>query len=504
MNWSIQLGDVTKAVADWGITGLVFRTISQRPDEAVFTVPVARMDDDPIFAEGSLLKFYRGDSLWFAGHVRPVSCSHRGGVEAQIYQVISPWFWLENNDYQAVWSYYVSVGGGPYTLVNGNSTHVLVNLGANGALINTKTMIERVLDFAISRGALLSKGTIDIPSVYLRVMDIRDQACGEVIRTQLRPHPDAVVYLDYSVWPPRVNIRPASALTAASLARGTFQDLEITAQSDLMRPAVVVRYEKTAVIDGVESRIMEIDRAPEGATGIEEDALNYTINLRGMQAQNAQATLECEALPTTDEDWLTWLKARIPWLNNAQLQNLAFVAGTHPTRTGALGLANELVKGQIPAWVMAGGAAARNEEENLRARITFDWYTADGLTKVSTVEDEEIVQQFQATDAVTGTYYALTNFTPADPQPVGLAAHELAVRSVLHFAGSLAIVEQECSGLVRLGNTLNLTGYRQAAWATMAEMVQSVTEDIFHGTTSVQFGPAGQLYIPDLVNLMLK
>lgn len=506
MNWSITYGTVAKTLADWGVKDLTFRKANQVTDEAAFSMAMARLDDDPIFPEGALLKFYQDATPWFAGHVRPITCAHAGTAASHAYRVACPWIWLENNDYQATWSYYESVGGGPYTLVNGNSTHVLLNLGANGALISTKTMIERVLAFAIARGALLAVGTIDIPTVYLRVTDVRDRACAEIIREQLRPHPDAVVHWDYSVWPPRINIRPASALAAVSLARGVdrISSLSLTPQSDLVRGAVVVRYEKTAVVNGIESRIMVIDRAPAGATGLEDGALNYTINLRGLQVQNAQVELTCTTLPTTDEDWITWIKTKITWLANAQLKNLALVTGTHPTRMGTLTLPNELIKGQVPAWLLVDGVAARTEHDEVKMRLKYDWYTADGVTKLSSMEDQEFVQQFTATDAETGTFSAVTNFTAADPQPVGLAAHEYAVRSVPHYAGQVALTEQECLGNLAMGKRLNLAGYQQAAWGTMGELIQSVTEDVFHGRTTAQFGPPAHLSIPDLVHLILQ
>lgn len=93
------------------------------------------------------------------------------------------------------------------------------------------------------------------------------------------------------------------------------------------------------------------------------------------------------------------------------------------------------------------------------------------------------------------------NDTPESP-PSGLAASYYACRNVLQWQGTLVLHEEECSGVVKVGNTLNLTNGR-TAWASMIALVQQTTEDLFKGKTEVTFGPPEHLSPQDFIAMML-
>jgi len=62
--------------------------------------------------------------------------------------------------------------------------------------------------------------------------------------------------------------------------------------------------------------------------------------------------------------------------------------------------------------------------------------------------------------------------------------------------------EQECSGLIGPGNTLNIANTTQTAHASMTARVQSVVEDIDRGQTRVSFGPTPALSISAILELL--
>jgi hypothetical protein len=105
-----------------------------------------------------------------------------------------------------------------------------------------------------------------------------------------------------------------------------------------------------------------------------------------------------------------------------------------------------------------------------------------------------------ATNAQTQIYTRLASLNPAEPPPTGLAAYLYAGLGQLHYEGSVILTEDDCSGLVTMGNTLNLTDGR-AEWADMAAQVTRILEDLDKGITTVQFGPPPRLGIAQLMDM---
>jgi hypothetical protein len=100
------------------------------------------------------------------------------------------------------------------------------------------------------------------------------------------------------------------------------------------------------------------------------------------------------------------------------------------------------------------------------------------------------------------TLYSLANALSAETIPSNLAQTLFLAVGFVPYEGSVVLTEQECSGSVAVGNTLNLAGSAQADWASMNAVVQQVEENLETGTTRVTFGPPSHLGVPDLVELL--
>jgi hypothetical protein len=91
----------------------------------------------------------------------------------------------------------------------------------------------------------------------------------------------------------------------------------------------------------------------------------------------------------------------------------------------------------------------------------------------------------------------------AEAVPTGLAADYYSSLNFTPWQGTLELKEEECSAPVRLGQKVNLSNGR-TAWATMGAVVQSTSERIETGETSVDLGPPEHLSPQDFVELMRR
>lgn len=87
----------------------------------------------------------------------------------------------------------------------------------------------------------------------------------------------------------------------------------------------------------------------------------------------------------------------------------------------------------------------------------------------------------------------------AEPIPTDLAQDYFDSISALQWEGSVRLLEAYPTGVMLVGNVLNLLGGR-TAWETMAAVVQRVSIDIVTGETVVDFGPAEQLGPQDFLD----
>ena len=85
--------------------------------------------------------------------------------------------------------------------------------------------------------------------------------------------------------------------------------------------------------------------------------------------------------------------------------------------------------------------------------------------------------------------------------PEGLAETLYEFLSVLHYKGSVTLIEEECTLDVRPGKVLNLTG-GVAAWATMKAMIQVVEYNLETGQSAITISPVPHLGLTDYIALL--
>jgi hypothetical protein len=111
----------------------------------------------------------------------------------------------------------------------------------------------------------------------------------------------------------------------------------------------------------------------------------------------------------------------------------------------------------------------------------------------------------QTAGATTGprVIFATVTLSTGEAAPAGLASQYYNALSTLQWAGSIRLHEAECTGLLRPGKVVNLLNGR-TAWETMAATVQSSTEELFTGITTVEIGAAEHLGLSDFVDMMRR
>lgn len=494
MNWTLTYDGVTKSLADWGFSGCRRSVSSLGVDTFSARAVVSDAFAAPVIPYDGEVTVYRDGAPWFYGRRVLCPADFSPVNESLDYEFAGPWKWLEELIYQIVWN--------DNSVHPPHTSHVLLNNE-----LGTKGQIEAAVQYAIDRGCPLLLGTIDLPTMLVPVTEIRDTTVAEVIRTQMRWHPDAVGWFDYSTTPPTFKVSRHSVMTAETLALDgkSVAAGQIVARPDLQIDHVALRFETTQEVtleDGsTETRLIITEQNyPPGTTGLEPGALCSTINLEGEVIATASCHLECMPLA---KDSLAWWKAKFPELGDAataknvtlgpvELQPATFGEEEDPIDTA---LPNELIWGQIPDWLGAGAAAVV-----VKAAISGEIY--DKVTGLLTSKkSEERSLKLVLTDAVTGDYSTVTNYVPGEPEPAGLAQALYNAAHVLHYSGSATVVQEECGGTAFLGKKLHLTG-GHVDWATMGALVQRVVESIDEGMSQLSFGPPPVLGANDLVALL--
>jgi hypothetical protein len=128
---------------------------------------------------------------------------------------------------------------------------------------------------------------------------------------------------------------------------------------------------------------------------------------------------------------------------------------------------------------------------------------------VHTEEDGDGVPRLRETRQTAGSttgprvIFATVNLGVDEAVPTGLASQYYGALSTLQWAGTLRLHESACSGLLRPGKIVNLDNGR-TAWATMDATVQSTSEELFTGVTTVEIGAADHLGLGEFVDMMRR
>jgi hypothetical protein len=483
--WTLKYNGTTQSLPDWQISNLVRNSVSFAVSTVSFDVS-GDIDAEDAFAYGSEVVIYRNGVQWFVGRVDQTPRTATGRYEGLGYVLVDPWWYLVELVYQIAWKELTNPLEPEEGLTERLYSDIILNITPAGALVTTKAQIQAVLQYAIDEAeAPLQIGTIDLPNLYPPVSQISARKCSEVIENQRRFTPDAVSWFDHSTSPPTLHIKQRSALTRVVVPMTSCVGLQIRPRYDLQVPAVVIQYRRTNVVNGVPYYQQDLDIAPPGATGKEFKAIVAPVDLQGTVINAAYAEVVCTPI---EESSATWWKTQYAPLNEATVQNLAISGAARDSN-----LPNELVSGTIPGWLLRKEEVTA-QREKIKA---FASYAEEGRTWVNRDVHTEVI----ATDLESGTYLSSLSVSLGQPTPVGLANYLYAATSILHYDGGFTVSEEECSGSVGLGNVLCISGGR-AEYAEMDAVVQSITETLDDGRTSVVIGPPKHLGVDDIIELL--
>jgi hypothetical protein len=160
-----------------------------------------------------------------------------------------------------------------------------------------------------------------------------------------------------------------------------------------------------------------------------------------------------------------------------------------------LSLPRYLTEGEIPPWL-------NKDHGPVEIAGTFDITVRnpDSGSIADVMRNVKYVLEVTGTDATTRTYKRLTSYDAGESVPSGVATALFDSWNTLEHEGDFVLTAAEPTGFIGPGNAFNLTAGR-SAWATMAALVQTVTEQYDDGITRVSFGPPRNLDADSLVAL---
>lgn len=489
--YSTNDGSTWNDIGDAGFSDLVrIRTNADVDRVTMRKTGKTTLTDADVFAYGADIWIRTWDgstgTLWFRGKVETSPRVGTWNNETQQVTIAGPWRELERCTYQQSWKVYDTSGE---ALTNVNKTRVVLMQDDTGSRITAGAQIGDAIDWAISKGAAIQKGTIDA-GPELPYDERENLSCAEVILTMMRWLPDYVAWIDYTTSPPTFNCRQRTNLSAASKAITDGELLDITPLHDRTVSGVHITYEQTHDVDGAVYRTINTDTA---GTTTAIDTVFATFDLEGSSRTYVRQKVVTGDLPTPvelDSD-KAFLKEMIPALaeiDDADLtiDDASFDVVSLPARY--------LKEGPLPEWV-----------DNNAEEITFTWKISATIKNDASEEVEEVTgkvykAQVIGTSATSKTYQRLTSFDSGEPVPTGVAAALYAAWNTLEYQGQFQFTLRDCPGSIGPGNKFNLTS-GLSAWTSMNALVRQCTEYVDEGRTVIDFGPPRQLEADTLLGI---
>jgi hypothetical protein len=530
--FTLEYASTEKTLADWGLKRPRFKPANQAA--GVFTVdqPGAKIDDDPLFAfDQQVIIRSRilaadgtptGGQTIFQGRRVLAPVEGRPEFEGIRYEFHDVWYDLTITCFQQ--TYHAWSTDNPPQLVTVAISDLFLMRALDGTRLDTGAQIREVLNWAISEGALLQIGVIDVavPQWYYEVKEIM---CSEAIQNCLRVSPDAVTFLDYSTVPPTFHVRKRANLTPVLLSIDEpGAETSLTPRHDLQVPSVALKYKITSDANGQTLINYAFDFWPLPGTGHGRGALIQTIDLQGFRETNVSSSIVTEPMNANSPDAATrlaWWSGHQEQLASPKTRGVIIGEATITEKINGVDVPvdvslvpNELKHrgGTLAAWMKLGdGTAVIKKEVTIKAQISYsEWDTDDDGShtngiKLKTYAPKEHSVSALLTNGVTGTYSTVSSFTSGDPVPVGIAQMVYESLKELQYDGSHSFYDDSgeiVPGTVGMGNVLNLAGGRPE-WATMNAQIQAVEYDFDTGLTTVTVGPAKHLNAGDLTALFL-
>ncbi len=499
-----------KTFAEWGLTKLQRRLVSQDIDTVTFTADGIDYDDAGPFTPNESCIIKKDGMRWFYGRFTKVP--RRGGPDSEAleYTLLGPWWYLSTMVFQQEWHVPSNPADPESGLVSTLKSRIILGQKLTGERMTTGEQITEALSYATGRGAPFAVGTIG-PSITIPWSEVQDQTCAEIVRLMLRWTPDAVTWFDYSTTPyPTLHITrrgSASVLTLSGDESGatapTVTAVDITPRHDLLVPGVAFKFEQTHQVDERSWTTVTVDAAGDPDTF---GSLVHTIELGGGQASYQKQKIKTQSI---SKDSISWWKKKVVWLKDYEAGNLTITDATIVAASDILNLggtliesegeelstgliSHELLEGSLAKWM---GSSIKVGTVSVKAKIAYNGASFPHFSAF------EATVNLNATDVATGEYTRLTSYTPAEEIPAGLAAGFYGALSTLQYEGGVTLTEDECGGTARLGKVLCIANAK-SEWETMNALIQEVAEDIDSGITSVRFGPASHLSPQDTVEML--
>jgi hypothetical protein len=513
MSWTLEYDGTRKSLAYWGVVsgGLTFRSLAA--DALLLTV--ARSDGlaAPELDHGETVTLrsgetgddvdgWTGGTVRFTGEIARRTVVAEGPAEHVEYEIAGPWRYLEELVFEQERSFFQGwVGGDPENgpeLLELSTSHVVLNQSvADGSLQGTRATLAEILGWAEGDGAPLQFVSTEWPDMKIPRREQRDITCAEAIRRQL-DYMDAVTWFDYTTDPPTFHVARRSALVARSAAldgSAGVSAIGLTPRDQQRVPAVVIRFEK-AYQDTYGSFLTTVeDTYPDPLPASRRGWLTATVVLAPTVTNTVRQTVEVAAIDETDLDF--WKEVKGELKDENEYNGLALVTGSE-SRKGSL--PNYIIDGAVATWMNAD-----SEEDVVTAKISFTTRdkVEDGQVEAHKVREQKISVRLNTTDVASGTYTSsAVESTGEDPAEfAGIAQSIWTDLNAVPWSGRVRIIAAEADFSIGVGNVLNLTG-GNAAWETMAALVQGVYVDIPSGATELELGPNPHMSAGQIVELL--
>jgi hypothetical protein len=464
-------------------------------DYAEFTVNSATaLTDTPAFAYKATVRLRRvvdgTPSYWFVGRIMTQPKKGSGASEKYTVRIEGPWSWFENTTFRQPWA---ASGGG---LVK---PRVILFCDQSGARITTGSQIVAAAEFARAAGCPIAAVTsATVATGYTPPFDEQiNIKVADVVCKAMALHPHASCWFDYSQRDAVFHVATRSALTAVEYSVAGRKDIEIGERTDMQVPAIALCYEQSGSVDGQPFVNTTLDWAPvvsgestaaRDARLAQVDVLWACYNLQGAQVTTVSQSIVAEAFPSTYT--LAWWRARAPTLSEFADADISI---SNVRRLYLSSLSNLLVSGEKQTWMTTVSV----EKEHIRADVSYvKRALIDGVSTVIDQGVKSITLEVWVTGAAIGetVYRTPVSVDEGEPVPSGIAAQLYAEWSQLHYQGTLVLVGDDLPGDAVPGKALNLTG-GETAWASMAAMIISSSEDADTSETEIAFG------IPDWTDI---
>jgi hypothetical protein len=411
--------------------------------------------------------------------------------------------------------------------------------------ITTGQAIEEILAYAIYFGGVnLQVGQID-PACYVPFYPVRSMRCADALITCLRVHPDCACEIDYTVTPPKFNIRQRTNLTGVTLpyksssfssssSKQTHLSSKPRPRPDLIPSRVGLYLKETTTINGNPVVSVSTDIYPPSLpSGLR--SLDASLDMTGPKLAKTNATLTTAEFDPTN---LAWWAQKIPALRSqadqGQIPNTGFPGALTLINSAINGGAKsiqvldnsqppvpidlalypyELVTGTPAGWMQLGsGAAVTVIEANVTAFFSYNKVTAAGAANITDQIGEHLhsVRLKLTNSPAPGATYQLSQvLNTGESYPGGLAQSIYTSLATLQYNFSHTILESPFATVIKPGkHCLNLNG-GSAAWTAMNAMVQEVELDLMFtpgsnvttAKTTVNCGPVQHLEAGELVQL---